>query len=216
MCHQVLGDLLQSVVTSNQVVFSGKLLFQLLLLLLVEFSLLDQVLQVVLEILICQLQFGNAVLVKEGNGRPVLDGLAEVVDADVIAEDFLRLLLPGHQWRAGEADEGGFGQGISHVEGQRVVLAAVGLVGHHDDVGPVRQLRVPLALLRSEFLDQREDESVVFCEQLLQVFATVSLTFFGHGPGVAEVLVNLVVEIVSVGDDEERPIARHFAQAPSG
>ena len=40
--HQVLGDFLQAVVTGNQVVFPSKLLFQFLLLLVVQFGLLDQ------------------------------------------------------------------------------------------------------------------------------------------------------------------------------
>ncbi len=41
--HQVLGDFLQAIVTGNQVVFSGKLSLQLLLLFVIQFGLLDQV-----------------------------------------------------------------------------------------------------------------------------------------------------------------------------
>ena len=49
-------------------------------------------------------------------------------------------------------------------------------------------------------------------QQLLQVLAAVGLALLGHGPGVAEVLVDLVVQVVPVGDDQERPVARHLAQ----
>ena len=35
-------------------------------------------------------------------------------------------------------------------------------------------------------------------------FATVGLTFLGHGPCIAEVFVDLVVEVIPVGDHGER------------
>ena len=74
---------------------------------------------------------------------------------------------------ASESDEGRFGQGVSHVQGQRVVLAPVGLVRHHDDVRAVGQFRVLLALLGDELLDQREDEPMVFLQHWFQVGAGV-------------------------------------------
>ena len=50
------------------------------------------------------------------------------------------------------------------------------------------------------------------CKQLLQMLAAVGLALLGDGPRVAEVLVDLVVEVVPVGDDEERPVAGHLPQ----
>ena len=47
--------------------------------------------------------------------------------------------------RAGEADKGGVGQRIAHVPGEavdEVVLAAVGLVGDHHDVGTLTEQRM--------------------------------------------------------------------------
>ena len=60
--------------------------------------------------------------------------------------------------------------------------------------------------------DQAEDEAVIFREQLLQVFTAIGLTLFGHGSRAAEVLVNLVVEIIAVGDNKKCPVARHLSQ----
>ncbi len=138
--HDVLGDRLQPVVAGDQVVLAGELALQLaspgprparrpragrsmssLRSGLVSCS------------------SGDAVLVVQRHGGAVVDRLLEVVDADVVAEDLARLLLAGDQRRAGEADEGGVGQGVAHVQRQRVVLAAVRLVGHHDDVGRGRR-----------------------------------------------------------------------------
>ena len=124
------------------------------------------------EVLVRELEFGDAVLVIERNGVPVIDGLLEVVDGDVIAEDLLRPFLAGHQRRAGEADERSVRQGVPHVQREDVVLAAVRLVGDDDDVRPVGELRVRLAVLGAELLDQREDVAVVFrVQQPLQVLA---------------------------------------------
>ena len=86
------------------------------------------------EILVDKLEFGDAVFVVERNGVPVINRLLEVVDRDVIAENLLRPFLPGHQWRSGEADERSVRQGIPHVQGEDVVLAPVRLIGDDDDV----------------------------------------------------------------------------------
>ena len=83
----VLGDRLQPVVAGDQVVLAGELALQLLLLRLVQLGLSSSVLQVVVEVLVGQLQLGDAVLVVERDRGAVLDRLAEVVDADVVAED---------------------------------------------------------------------------------------------------------------------------------
>ena len=40
--------------------------------------------------------------------------------------------------RSGEGEEGRFGKGVSHVQGEGVILAPVGLVGDDDNVIPLR------------------------------------------------------------------------------
>jgi hypothetical protein len=49
-------------------------------------GLFEQLVELVGEVLVDQLQLGDAVLVVERDGRAVFDGVAEVVDADVLAE----------------------------------------------------------------------------------------------------------------------------------
>ena len=84
----------------------------------------------------------------------------DVVDADVVAEDCARVRVRQLDRRAGEADERGVGQRVAHVPREavdEVVLAAVRLVGDHDDVAPLGERRVPVALLLGEeLLDGRE------------------------------------------------------------
>ena len=85
----------------------------------------------------------------------VLDRPLDVVDVDVIAEDLRGVVVVRLDGRAGEADEGGVGQGVAHVFGEAIgqvglvlaldqvgveaVLAAVGLVGDEDDVVAARR-----------------------------------------------------------------------------
>ncbi len=134
MGHQVLGDGLQALLAGDQVVLAGELALQLGLLGLVQLGRFQQPLHVLVEMFVGKLKFGDAVFVVERHGGPVFDGLGEIVDADIIPKHLAGLFLTGHQRCAGKADEGGIGQGVAHVQGEHVVLAAVGLVGDDDDV----------------------------------------------------------------------------------
>ena len=213
MRHHVLGHRLQPVVAGDQVVLAGELPLQFLLLRLVQFRLFQQALHVLVEVFVDQLQFGDAVLVVERHRRAVGHRLLEIVDADVIAEDLPGLLLAHDQRRAGKGQESGVGQGRAHIQRQRVVLAAVRLVGDDDDVAPLGEHRVRLALLGAELVDQGEDVAVILCEQLPQMFAAFRLgAAFGHHPRRGEILVNLPVQFLPVGDHHEGPVARHLAQ----
>ena len=58
-----------------------------------------------------------------------------------------------------------------------------------------------------------EDVAVILREQLAQVLAAFRLgAAFGHHPRRGEVLVNLPVQFLSVGDHHEGPVARNLAQ----
>ena len=206
--HDVRGHLLQPLLARDQVVLAAELSLQLVFLRLVELRIFQQPLHVLVQVLVGQLQLGNPVLVVQRDRGPILDALREVVDADVVAEDLAGLLLVPHQRRAGEADEGRIRQRVAHVHRQRVVLAAVRLVGHHDDVRTLRQLGVALALGRAELLDQRENVAVVFGQQLLQMRAAGRLgLLLGHSTAGRERLVDLIVQLVPIGDDHEGPVA---------
>ena len=105
-------------------------------------------------------EFGEAVLVVDGDRGAVEHGLLDVVDADVVAEHRARVRVPQLDGRAREADERGVRQRVAHVPREavdEVVLAAVRLVGDDDDVAPLGERGVCVALvLRVELLDRRE------------------------------------------------------------
>ena len=105
MSYDVLGDLVEPVVPRDEVILTRKLAFQLLFLGLIEFSGFEQPLYVLVEVFVCELELGDAVLVVERNRRVVLDRLTKVVDADVISEDLFGLLFADHQRCAREANE---------------------------------------------------------------------------------------------------------------
>jgi hypothetical protein len=125
---------------------------------------------------------------------------------------------------AGEAHEAGLRQGVAHVAGEavdEVVLAAVGLVGDDDDVAPVRKHGVAVARLGGhELLDRREDDaSADYAELLAQVGAVGGLDGI-LAPQVAaagEGAEDLVVQVVSVGDDDDRRVLhRRIEDQPPG
>ena len=208
-------DRVQPVGAGDQVVLAGELALQPGLLRLVQLGVFQHGRHVGVEVGVGQLQLGDAVFVVERHRGLVVHRLLEVVDADVVAEDRARLLLAGHQRGAGEADERGVGQRVAHVQREDVVLAAVRLVGHDDDVGPVGELRVGLPALGVELLDQGEDVAVVLPQELAQVLAAArpdAALRLGDRARVGEVAVDLLVELLPVGDDQEGPVARQLAQ----
>ena len=91
--HQILSDLLQSILSGDQVVLAGELPLQLALLILVQLRLFQQTLHVGVEVLVGQLQLRDATFVEQRNRCAIVDGLLEVVDADVLAKDGACLLL---------------------------------------------------------------------------------------------------------------------------
>jgi hypothetical protein len=95
-------------------------------------------------------------------------------------------------------------------------LAAVRLVGDHDDVRAGRENRVAFAVLGAELLDQREDIEVVFFvqhpPQTHGALRANPLLVFEQCAGVGEVAVDLPVQVFPVGDDHEGPVARNLPQ----
>ena len=164
----ILCDLFEALIPGNKVVLAPEFPFQLPLLLLIQFRIFEEPLHVLVEVLVRELHFWYSVLVVQRNGVLVFDGLAEVINTDVIAEYLPRLLLPSHERRPREPDECGVRQGVPHIEREKVVLRPVCFVRYHDDVGTIRQFRVRLAVLCSEFLDEGKQEPVVFLSSCLR------------------------------------------------
>ena len=166
----------------------------------------------------------QSALVVDRHGRAVLDRAADVVDVDVVAEHRRRVHIVLLDRRAGEADEGGVRQAVAQVFGEAVgdlaglaldlgseaVLAAMRLVGDHDDVASVGQHRiVGRAVLGREFLQGGEDHATRRpVEQLAQMLAVLGLLrrlaqqVLAH----AERAEQLVVQIVAVGQHDQRRV----------
>src|SRR5207248_1375127 len=104
-----------------------------------------------------QRQFGEPALVVDRNRRTVDYRALDVVDADVVAEHRSRVGVSLLDRGAGETDERGIGQRVTHVPGEtvdEVVLTAMGFIGNDNDISPIRQhwMAVPLSF-GEELLD---------------------------------------------------------------
>jgi hypothetical protein len=169
-------------------------------------------------------QLREPALVVDRHRGAVLDRALDVVHADVVAEHRPRVGILQLDRGAGEADEGRMGQRITHVPREavdEVVLAAVRLVGDHDDVAAVGQHRLPVALLLGEeLLDRGEDHAPRRDGKLLP---QVGSAFGLHRRLAQEVLAaregaeELIVEVVAVGEhDQRRVLHRRLAHDPAG
>ncbi len=117
---------------------------------------------------------------------------SQVVDVDVVTEDASGGPIAGLDRGPGEAEVGGIGQRIAQVLGQalaKAVLGSVRLIGNHDDIAPVGEHRLDIALgLRCELLDGGEqDPSGCPVEQPAHLGSVVgSFRSLGQHPGRGE------------------------------
>src|ERR1700730_3258018 len=104
-----------------------------------------------------QFQLGGPAFVIDRYCRAVDNRPLDVVDADIVAEDCARIGVGLLDRCPGKADKRSARQCVVQVPGKavdEVVLAAMRLVGDDDDIAPLRQYRVAVALLLGhEFLD---------------------------------------------------------------
>ncbi|MNJ33644.1 hypothetical protein D3C77_283310 [compost metagenome] len=134
MPHDVSRHSVQTVITRDQMILPAQFALQLGFLVRVEFGIFDQLIDVLVQVRVNKLQFWRAILVEQRHGGTVFDGLLEVIDRNVVAEDFFGAFFAGNERRAGKGQEHRLGQCRTHVQRQRVVLAAVRLVGQHDHI----------------------------------------------------------------------------------
>ena len=116
------------------------------------------------------------------------------------------------QRRAGEANERPVGQGQPKVARKPARLRPVRLVRDYNDV-IAGAVRLPRADLLVELLDQAEDVTVVFAEEALQVFSVLGARsrLRVRGPATGERFVDLVIQILPVGHQQEGELARNRA-----
>ena len=153
-----------------------------------------------------------------------MDRALDVVDADVVAEDGPGVGVGLLDRRPGEPDERRVRERVAHVPGEaidEVVLAPVSLVGDDHDVPAIREDRVAITHLRGEeLLDRREDDPARGDRELRSKVGPV----LGLDGILAEQIATagerpeeLVVEIVAVGQDDDRRVGhRGFEDHPAG
>ena len=97
---------------------------------------------------VAESQTSETALVVDRHRRLVLHGTLDIVDAYVVTENSSGVSVGELDGSSGEANERSVGQGVAHMSGEtvhEVVLAAMGFIGDHDDVAPIRQQRMPVA-----------------------------------------------------------------------
>ena len=176
-----------------------------------------------------EVELGEAGFVVDLDGGFVFDSALDVVHVNVVAKDLLGVFVGGFDGGAGEADEGGIGQGIAQVFGETIghagffgsgvwvgggdnagfeaVLGAVGFVSDEDDVAAIAQHCVLAApVVGGEFLDGGEDDAAGgYLELGFEVGAIFSLLgrlpqqVLAAGEGGEE----LVVEVVAIGEHHQ-------------
>ena len=173
------------------------------------------------QLFIGEMQLGKTAFVIKRDCRAIGYGLREIVDRDVITEDLAgAFLLPCDQRGSGEADEGRIRQSGAHVGREDVVLAAMRLVGDDDDVAAGRKHGINLAARRPEFLDQREDVSLIASQQFFQMVAAPRLNFLAllgqFVPQAENVPAIWSSSSCAISDDQECPVAWLLAQNLAG
>src|SRR5262249_35381765 len=108
-----------------------------------------------------------------------------------------------------ETNERGVGERQPHIAGKLPRLRAVCFVRHHDNIVA---LAVWLCDLLIKLVYQAEHEAMVLLEYLPQGRARAGARCFLIGDATADKgTPDLVVQILTVGHDDEREVPRHYA-----
>jgi len=160
MFDKVVGQLLQNIVSSDNLVILTQQLLQQGGLIFIKLGLFHGIGNPVVQIQPGNAQFLSPAFVDQLDRSAVLFGAFEVIGRNIAAEDPFGQIIVLEERRAGKADEGGIWERQAHVAGQLASLGAVRFVGDNDDVIPyaVRLFRVDVLV---EFVDQAEDVAVV-------------------------------------------------------
>ena len=154
--HNILRHHIKAVVTRNQVVLPPQRFFQLVLLLGIQIGIFNQAVNIVIQIRVNQLQLRRAVFVKQRHRSTIFNRLLKIVNRHIIAKHFFGALLARNQRRACKRQKQRTRQGRAHIQRQRVVLAAVRLIGQHNHIVALAQ-----HLGRLKLMHQRKHIAVV-------------------------------------------------------
>lgn len=97
----------------------------------------------------------TAILIIKRASSVILNGMLEIIDGNITAEDASGDIVARRIRRSGKANAGRRWQQSRYVVHKNPELAAISLIGHDDNI-VVRTDRFHVRLI--EFLNQREDE----------------------------------------------------------
>ena len=156
-------------------------LLQFFFLFVIKGGVIDELIDFLVELWVRDFELRSAVFVKEGDRCSVFHTLLEVVDAHVVTEDLASAFFTGNERSAGEGYELRIRQLGPHVHRQGIVLAAVGLIGQHNDVVAFAQHGMECAGVGAELVDEGEDVTMVFAQELTKMSGLCGLTKLACG-----------------------------------
>src|SRR6266566_5801466 len=127
-------------------------------------------------------KLNQAALVVDRHSCAIVHRLRDVINIDVVAEDLPSNPVARLDRRSRETDKRSVGQSVTDVPREavdKVVLAAMRLVGYHHDVSALRKCWIGVAPVSdAELLKRREDYPARFyVEKLLEVLTRLSLSW---------------------------------------
>ena len=178
----------------------------------VQILVLDNVNNIVIQEIILQTHFRHTARVEQWHSRAVLYGLCKVILGYIVTEPLVCQALGTQQRRTRKCNEICVGQCGSHILGQILILRTVCFVDHYDDIITLGEHRIFLGFIVTELMYQRKDKGLVCLQEFAELRAVFRLAFFlvANNLGAHKVLVNLRVEIVTVGDHQEGKVTLYF------
>ncbi len=164
MIHDILGDLTDTLLTSNDGLHPGPFAFKLLFL--ANLFTLGRLFKIRVDLRafnITQFQLGQTAFVEDAHRGAVVNRLLNVINIDIIPEHSPGVLVLEFNRRAGKADERRIRKSIAHMSGKtidKVVLTPVGLIRDHHNIAPVGKARIGIpTLLGEELLNGRKNNA---------------------------------------------------------
>ena len=177
-----------------------------------------------MEGVLVEFQVNHTALVVDGSGRAIFNCLSHIIDVDVITEDLSCTAVFCGDRCSGESNVGRIRKRVSYNAGSadngfrldfavvlllnhnlliETILPTMRFISHHDNVPTLRKSFVAFFKL----LHGREDYAVCLsvCKQLFQIFTAFGVLrrltekVFAAG----ELSVKLVIQIVTVGNDDD-------------
>ena len=209
MVRNITRNFIQPVVALDNLQNTRGWVFEQTCFVLIQVFIFNNIHNVVIEKIIFQPDFFDAPCIIQRNGGAVLDRLRKIIFRDVIAEPLICQPLGAEQRRAGKRDVIGVRQSGTHILRQILILRSVRFIHHHNNIVARWEHGIFFALVIAEFMYQRKDKRFVGLQILTKLFAVLGLTLFLLSDNLCadKVFMNLVIQILSVGDNQKAEIA---------